>query len=392
MYSHIPMSDDKTLLSEQQMVKKPQLDSEKWDTQIERTPAAYHFAIEPVTHQETRIKVEEDELVIKYRCKEGLEHFVNVYFLQNNTIQQLNDTSHVLYESEGAVHGHIRFKKAGVYFVNFVAEVKNGHDMIKHPITSLIYRITFAGKGANPFPQVLHSKLGLHPDFENSGFQLISPTSPVVATTNGCATITIKLPTKGVISNIASFYKSEANSSRELKGLVYCEKKGNMARYYIQCPERGEYKFGIFSKYKEGESLQLAMVFLITCQNAGNPVYYHPEDSIALAGPNAHFYQIGLTTDQNASTLKFVDDHVSLNIKKTIPASLMVELKSSCKVKSEELLKIDETDELLKVTVKKPNVPGYYWLTMYAKKGSKSGSYSHAGCFCIPYKVPAHMI
>ena len=391
--THLPMARDGSLLTELQMVQAPWQSSAKWDEKAERKPAAYQFGISPLSHPERMITTKQNELTIKYHSEAKLSHYVNIYFKNGSNLEKVNASWCVMYELDGIIFANIRFQHAGVYHVKFGAEVKEGDDAITGTLQSLLYRISFEGKGAKPYPKALYGKLGLQAAFYNSGFQLIHPRSPIISTSTGLATVTLQLPTTGVVSNTVRFYDASDSGKKEVPGLLYGQKKGKMARYFIQCPEKGEYAFAVASKCKKGETLQWAAVLLISCTNVNSPVYHHPVDvnvCVQLAGPNSHFYDLGLTTNQYSSTVAFVDDVAVLHIKKTKPVVLSVKLKSQLEVNSEELLKKDETKEQLKITVDKPNIPGYYWLVLYAKDEKQEGLLPYAGCFCLPYKVPFH--
>ena len=390
------MTSEETLDTALQMVKKPYTSSEEWDAQVERRPATCTFGIEPVTHPFTRFTTDENEVIIKFKCKERLHHFLNFYYQKDNTRQKVEGCFHILYEVDDTVVCHIRFQEAGAYFAKFGAEVRDGHGALGPTLTGLMYRINVTANGAIPYPNVLNNRLWLQSDFEGSGFTLLSPTTPIIDTSDGKATVVVKLPTSGVVSSLFSFYKSEdGGKTTEVKGLVYGEKKGSIARFHIQCPEKGEYKLEIFAKFEEGESLSLAMTVLICCHGVNQPLFYHPKDKnvlCELAGPNEHFYRLGLATTQNSSTLKFKDGVAALYIRKTKPAKLLAELELDNGEDVNDLLKTSDAGDEECFTVMKPNVAGYYWLTLYAKEATSPGSYPFAGSFCIPFNVQSNGI
>lgn len=396
VYRHLPVSSDNHILQDVQMINKPFTSSKYWDTIVDRDPATRMFGMEPLTMQNTRFETNAKEIVIQYSCSRKLTHFISLYeelsgdsrHSDKHYVLMPDFRWHMIYEKDGVVTARIRFPQRGHYSVRLSAQYNI--EGKTEAVTCFQYRVFYDGRRSVGFPKGLDQAWGEQPEFLAAGFKVIKPLQPYIKTKDGYVVIKLKLPSSGILPNKHRLINSTYDSER-LK-CVYAEKRGNLITYYIQCPETGEYKFEIYAKYDNQDpngGYFVGAAFFIQ-SSALRPVCYpHPSPrdfNTHFAGPNEHFYKMGLSTDTKSSTLTLTDRKAKLHIKKYKPTSILVEIFTKAdKINKDRYLKVVQNDNECIVTISEPQLAGFYWIELYAAPHD-TDTYPYAGSFCLPYK------
>ena len=385
-----------------QLIKSPYATIKDWDRIVYRSPAAVTFKIVPISHQQTRISNNMQELVLKFKiCHRAkilpFHLFSRLYEISPTNTTQLSDHWTMTYVSNKTVYVYVRFPSMCLYRLDVSAQFEeNMFDKnMSQSFLCFQYLITHKSSAqSQPFPA--NCEWGATIPFLAAGFSVIKPTNVVLNVKNGKAVVKIKLPSWGYVANTCHLRQvstEQTNSSlsiREIKldECIYAEKCGCVATYYINCPNQGEYRFDMWAKYEPASSFHLGAAFLIKCENSCAQLYKQPSEVNVLsrlAGPWADFFKMGMTCSTISSTLQSdAEGNGVLVIRNVRQMSIYGKIKCANYPNCDELLSTitnDTHDVTFKI--KKPTIPGYYWLLLYANE-TPFESHRCAGCFCLP--------
>ena len=383
----MPLDGDTIQPSEQHM-ENPITDPKQWAEMALMSPQAVQYGIKPLTHPKNLIETSTGEVIIQYTCGFPFNQYIKVAKISKNattrTVSEGDSLDRLvaLFTSSNTCTIMTRFTEPGTYEVELWANIENGHAALKATEKVLHYSITNTGR-AKPLPRERDNQWGASRNFLDAGYLIVYPKSAIIKTSNGVAMIQVKLPTKGICPNMLRLYHSDKQGKvTRCDDYVNAEQRGNMATYFVQCPEVGEYKLEVCAKYDtKTEGLSVGAGFLIQCDTpAQNSIKFGNKSR--LLGTNEHFHDLGFVTSAKSTTIHVRNGTARLRVKTTQPAEIFATLNKLGSDSSEQLRGTQEGD-LITFNIN-PTEKGLYAFELYASKPNIKNK-GFAGRFLVSY-------